>query len=84
MYRSNALQVRLINGQIVLDTDTLTVERTEAERDYGDGALEVVEESATSRKVNSGTYGKRQSSARWNALETDQFYDVSSGNSFMN
>ncbi|CAO3646285.1 unnamed protein product [Mucor hiemalis] len=72
---SNALQVRLINGQIVLDTDSLTIERTEADRDFGDGTMEIVEENAMSRKVNSQTYGKRQQSNRWNELETEQFYD---------
>lgn len=69
--------MRLINGQIVLDTDSLTIERTEADRDYGDGTMEIVEENAMSRKVNSQTYGKRQQSNRWNELETEQFYDVS-------
>jgi transcription factor TFIIIB component B'' len=71
------VQVRLVNGQIVLDTDTLTVERTEAEHDYGDGAMEVVEETSMSRKVNSQTYGKRKQSAKWDAVETETFYDVS-------
>lgn len=77
LFRSNALQVRLINGQIVLDTDSLTIERTETDRDYGDGAMEIVEENSMSRKVNSQTYGKRQKSSRWNAIETELFYDVS-------
>lgn len=75
-YRANALQVRLINGQIVLDADSLTVERTQNEIDYGDGALEVVEENSMTKKVNSQTYGKRQRSVRWDAVETELFYDV--------
>jgi transcription factor TFIIIB component B'' len=68
--------VRLVNGQIVLDTDSLTVERREADQDYGDGAMEIVEENSMSRRVNSQTYGKKKSSARWDELETEQFYDV--------
>ncbi|KAG2211632.1 hypothetical protein INT47_008729 [Mucor saturninus] len=72
---ANSLQVRLVNGQIVLDTDSLTVERTQNEIDYGDGALEVVEENSMTKKVNSQTYGKRQRSIRWDAVETELFYD---------
>lgn len=70
------MQVRLINGQIVLDTDSLTVERRGVDQDYGDGAMEVVEENAMSRRVNSQTYSKRKQSARWDEVETAQFYDV--------
>jgi hypothetical protein len=71
------VQVRLVNGEIVLDTDTLTVERTEAAHDYGDGAMEIVEENSMSKKVNSQTYGKRKQSAKWDAVETETFFDVS-------
>lgn len=74
--RSNALQVRLVDGQIVLDTDSLTIERTQTDIDYGDGELEVVEENSLTRKVNSNTYGKRAASSRWSAAETEDFYDV--------
>lgn len=73
---SNALQVRLVNGQIVLDTDSLTIERTERDIDYGDGSVEIVEENSMTRKVNSMTYSKRQASSRWSAAETEEFYDV--------
>ncbi|KAI8370005.1 hypothetical protein BD560DRAFT_397344 [Blakeslea trispora] len=72
---SNALQVRIVNGEIVLDTDTLTVERSAPESVVNDGMLEVVEENSLTRKVNSHTYGRRQQSARWDDLETEQFYD---------
>ncbi|CEI86529.1 hypothetical protein RMCBS344292_15348 [Rhizopus microsporus] len=38
--------------------------------------MEIVEESAMTRKVNSHTYGKRQPSSRWSAAETEAFYDL--------
>lgn len=72
---SNALQVRLVNGEIVLDTDSLVVERTEGEANYGDDPMEVVEENSMTRKVNSNTYGKRTNSSRWDEFETALFYD---------
>lgn len=67
----------MVNGEIVLDTDTLTMERTEAAHDYGDGALEIVEENSMSRRVNSQTYGKKKQSAKWDKIETETFFDVS-------
>ncbi|KAI8375302.1 hypothetical protein EDC96DRAFT_562368 [Choanephora cucurbitarum] len=72
---SNALQVRIVNGEIVLDTDTLTVERSAPESTVNDGMLEIVEENSMTRKVNSHTYGRRQKSSRWDDLETEAFYD---------
>ncbi|CEP16917.1 hypothetical protein [Parasitella parasitica] len=72
---SNALQVRLVNGEIVLDTDSLVVERREGGANYGDDPMEIVEESSTTKKVNSSTYGKRKQSSRWDDLETALFYD---------
>ncbi|GAN01585.1 hypothetical protein MAM1_0009d01019 [Mucor ambiguus] len=72
---SNALQVRLVNGEIVLDTDSLVVERTEGEVNYGDDPMEVVEENSMTKKVNSMTYGKRKQSSRWDEFETALFYD---------
>ena len=76
LYRSNAPQVRLVNGQIVLDVDSLTVERQNEYEELDTSAMEVVEESTMSRKVNSRTHGKYVQSARWSPLETESFYDV--------
>ncbi|KAI8083413.1 uncharacterized protein B0P05DRAFT_570730 [Gilbertella persicaria] len=72
---SNAVQVRLVNGEIVLDTDTLTVERTAPESSMAEGAMEVVEENSMTRRVNSATYGKRKASSKWDDAETQQFYE---------
>ncbi|KAL4213349.1 hypothetical protein AB4K20DRAFT_1353008 [Rhizopus microsporus] len=73
---STAPQVRIVNGQIVLDTESLTVERSQAGGEIYEGDMEIVEESAMTRKVNSHTYGKRQPSSRWSAAETEAFYDL--------
>ncbi|KAI8991991.1 hypothetical protein BDF20DRAFT_997747 [Mycotypha africana] len=75
---SNAVQVRIVNGEIVLDTDTLVVERHQGRHDEGfnGDAMEVVEENAMTRKVNSTTHGRREKSAKWDELETEGFYDL--------
>ncbi|KAF7727124.1 Transcription factor TFIIIB component B [Apophysomyces ossiformis] len=73
---SHAPQVRIVNGEIVLDTDSLVVDRASSQVDYTHEDMEVVEETAMSRKVNSSTYGKRKQSSRWSAEETDLFYDA--------
>jgi hypothetical protein len=65
-----------VNGQIVLDTDSLTVERAQAGQEFYEGAMEIVEENSMTRKVNSHTYGKRQPSSRWGAAETELFYEL--------
>ncbi|KAI8992376.1 hypothetical protein BDB01DRAFT_778256 [Pilobolus umbonatus] len=73
---SNSLQVRLVNGQIVLDADSLTVDRGHSSINYEDGSMEVVEESSMTKKVNSHSYGKRKASSRWTAEETENFYEA--------
>ncbi|KAI7854748.1 hypothetical protein BDC45DRAFT_568992 [Circinella umbellata] len=73
---SNAPQVRLVNGQIVLDVDSLTVERQNEYEEIDTSAMEIVEESSLSRKVNSRTHGKYIQSARWTPAETENFYDA--------
>ncbi|KAI8880193.1 hypothetical protein K501DRAFT_287025 [Backusella circina FSU 941] len=73
---SQALQVRIVDGQIVLDMDSLTVERPHGTAAYEEGSMEVVEESSTTRKVNSKTYGKHTQTRRWSKLETEDFYEA--------
>ncbi|KAI8097109.1 uncharacterized protein BX664DRAFT_72947 [Halteromyces radiatus] len=73
---ATALQVRLVNGQIVLDTDSMQIDRRRERELISHEDMEVVEENAHTRQVNSTTYGKRQKSAKWSAGETDQFYKL--------
>ncbi|ORX55673.1 hypothetical protein DM01DRAFT_1335069 [Hesseltinella vesiculosa] len=72
---SNALQVRLVNGEIMLDTDSMLIDRGGQRSTMTHEDMEVVEENAHSRKINSATYGKSTRSAKWSVEETDLFYD---------
>ncbi|CDS13375.1 hypothetical protein LRAMOSA05553 [Lichtheimia ramosa] len=73
---SHAPQVRLINGQIVLDTDSLVVDRANEHTVVDTSAMEVVEETNMTRKLNSQTWGKKSHSARWTPYETMDFYNA--------
>lgn len=68
------VQVRIgPNGEIIVDEDSLVVDRAEVEdtQDY----THVVESDMT-KFVNSATYGKKFRGSRWSAEETERFYDV--------
>ncbi|KAL6231564.1 hypothetical protein BDW75DRAFT_42346 [Aspergillus navahoensis] len=65
--------MRIVNGEIVLDTDSLQVDRhADAERN-GDDFEDVVENSLT-RKINQATYGKRSKTESWDEDMTELFY----------
>lgn len=65
--------MRIVNGEIVLDTASLEVDRhADAARDAGD--LEDVVENQLTRKVNQATYGKRSKTESWDEELTDLFY----------
>lgn len=65
--------MRIVNGEIVLDTASLQVDRhADAERN-GDDLEDVVENSLT-RKINQATYGKRSKTESWDEDMTDLFY----------
>ncbi|KAL4918045.1 hypothetical protein BDW62DRAFT_70931 [Aspergillus aurantiobrunneus] len=65
--------MRIVNGEIVLDTASLQVDRhADAERN-GDELEDVVESSLT-RKINQATYGKRSKTESWDEDMTDLFY----------
>lgn len=66
-----APRVRIVNGEVVLDEDSLQVER-DVEEDTGP----VVQEDDRSRAMASAAYSKRKSAGRWSKKETDKFFDV--------
>lgn len=70
---SRAPQVRIVNGQIVLDVNSLQVDRTARDNDTLE-QVEYVEENPLERTVNSRTYSKHIISARWDAPSTELFY----------
>lgn len=65
--------MRIVNGEIVLDTASLQVDRhADAARDMGE--LEDVVENSLTRKVNQASYGKRSKTESWDEEMTDLFY----------
>ncbi|KAI8881973.1 hypothetical protein K501DRAFT_334350 [Backusella circina FSU 941] len=72
----NVPQVRLVDGEIVLDVDSLVRRpvQVDHERQHREDDWEVVEENEYSRKINSATFSLRNPSAKWSELETADFY----------
>ncbi|GAA6055902.1 hypothetical protein JCM3770_002352 [Rhodotorula araucariae] len=68
-----APQMRIIDGQLVIDESSLQINRGGDEQL---GPREVIEESAQDRFVNSNSYGKRKTVARWTKVETEIFFDA--------
>ncbi|GJN89526.1 hypothetical protein Rhopal_002513-T1 [Rhodotorula paludigena] len=68
-----APQMRIIDGQLVIDESSLQIDRGPAE-DLG--PREIVEESMHDRFVNSNSYSKRRIAGRWNKEETERFFDA--------
>ena len=70
------VQVRIgPNGETVIDEESLYVDNS-AEQDTNDYTH--VEESDTTKFVNSATHSKKLRGSRWSATETELFYDVRS------
>ena len=66
----------IVNGEIQIDPTSLQIDRhaeAAAERDIEQ--LETVDETDLTRKVNSGSWLKRDKSGGWNELLTERFYD---------
>jgi transcription factor TFIIIB component B'' len=69
----SGLQMRLVDGMIVLDTESLHVDRhADPSRDVGD--LEDVVENQFTRKINQASFGKRTKTQSWDEEMTDLFY----------
>jgi len=65
-------QLRLINGQIVIDDRSLVVDRHERPHEAD---MEVVEENEFTRITTSGSFMKREKNYYWSDHDTDKFYD---------
>jgi transcription factor TFIIIB component B'' len=70
----SAPQMRLVNGQLVLDDASLTIDR-HARQAIPEEELEAVEETDMTRRVNNATYSKRKHSGGWDEMSTDKFYE---------
>ncbi|GAB5590605.1 hypothetical protein Unana1_05505 [Umbelopsis nana] len=73
---SYAPQLQMVNGQMMLDTDSLAIKRSAMAAPMDTEAMEIVEETSMTRLVNSQTYGKKSRSQRWTDEETAQFYNA--------
>ncbi|KAF9578935.1 Transcription factor TFIIIB component B [Lunasporangiospora selenospora] len=69
-----APQVRIVDGRIELDLDSLTVDHAVVEGGENQGPMEYVEESASTKFINSATYSKKSKSERWSEADTELFY----------
>lgn len=66
----------IVDGQIRIDEDSLQIDRHAAAAiERAAEQLEAIDESDLTRKVNSGSWMKRDRSGGWNALLTERFYD---------
>ena len=70
-----APQMRIVDGQIVLDEESLRVDRHQRDA-IEEGNMEVVEENQHSRLVNSGTWSKHEKGDRWESAATERFYET--------
>lgn len=66
-------RMKNVNGQIVVDQDSLQVDR-HAAADEIEEILEEIEESDLTNIVNSATFGKRNPRGQWTSALTEQFY----------
>ena len=66
-------QMRIVNGEIVLDSSSLQIDRhANAARNAED--LEEVEENPLTRRINAGSFAKRSKPESWDEEMTDLFY----------
>lgn len=69
------VQVRIgPNGETIIDEESLFVDRADENETVN---YTHVEESDTTKFVNSSTYGKKFRGSRWSGEETELFFDVS-------
>ncbi|ORX88058.1 hypothetical protein K493DRAFT_290847 [Basidiobolus meristosporus CBS 931.73] len=68
-----APQMRVVNGKLILDDTSLFVDHANINNKATE-PMDVVEECAADRYVNSGTYLRRIKSQRWTPKETEVFY----------
>ena len=66
----------IVNGQIQIDETSLEIDRHAAAAiERNAEQLDAVEETDMTRKINSGTWLKREKGGGWNELLTERFYD---------
>ncbi|KAF9123282.1 Transcription factor TFIIIB component B [Mortierella sp. 14UC] len=71
-----APQVRVVDGRIELDMDSLTVDHAVVDAADHLEPLEYVDESAVTRFTNSATFSKKNKSEKWSDEDTELFYEA--------
>ncbi|KAG0039789.1 Transcription factor TFIIIB component B [Gryganskiella cystojenkinii] len=73
--RTLAPQVRVVDGEIVLDMDSLTVDHAAVDgEDPDQSPMEYVEENASTKLINSASFAKGNRGEKWTDEETEKFY----------
>ena len=70
-----APQMRVVDGQIVIDEESLRVDRHQRDA-LQEESMEVVEENVHTRLVNSGTWSRREKGDKWEDQSTERFYEA--------
>jgi transcription factor TFIIIB component B'' len=74
--RRLAPQVRLVNGQLVQDEESRTINRHAALANADDdGGSEIFVEDELTRRFNQGTHLKREKRSKWPPEETERFFE---------
>lgn len=71
-----APQVRVVDGRIELDMDSLTVDHAVVDAADHLEPLEYVDESAATRFTNSASYSKKNKSEKWSEEDTELFFEA--------
>ena len=67
--------MRMVNGELVLDQESIQVNSHER-NPIDEESMEVVEENMAFRRITSATHSKHKRSERWDTEETDKFYNA--------
>ncbi|KAG9327089.1 hypothetical protein KVV02_008719 [Mortierella alpina] len=71
-----APQLRVVDGRIELDEDSLVVDHAVVDAVEDQGPMEYVEESTLTKFVNSSSYSTKPKSEKWSEEDTDRFYEA--------
>lgn len=75
--RNAAAQIRIENGNIIIDEASLQIESGQALNDFDMGNMEIVEEHDKDRFINAFSYQRKPRGTRWTREETDLLFEVS-------
>ncbi|KAI5790109.1 hypothetical protein EDC01DRAFT_114330 [Geopyxis carbonaria] len=72
---TSAPQMRIVDGQIVLDEESLRIDRHQRDA-IEEETMEIVEENQNTRLVNSATWSKQERGEKWDAASTQRYYEA--------